>query len=57
MAIACSPGKILYGRVDTVRNDQGKPMVAELELIEPTLFLKENPAARALFGAACVDSA
>ncbi|MBT5737740.1 MAG: hypothetical protein HN891_00985 [Planctomycetes bacterium] len=55
MAIACSPGKILYGRVDTVRNHQGKPMVAELELIEPTLFLKENPAARALFGAACVD--
>jgi hypothetical protein len=55
MAIACSPGKILYGRVDTVRNHQGKPMVAELELIEPTLFLKENLAARALFGAACVD--
>ncbi|MDE0960188.1 MAG: hypothetical protein OSB09_05350 [Planctomycetota bacterium] len=54
MAIACSPGKILYGRVDTVRNDEGQPMVAELELIEPTLFLKENPAARALFGAACV---
>ena len=31
-------------------------MVAELELIEPTLFLKENPQAWRLFATACIDT-
>ncbi len=56
-ALECAPGPILYGRVDTVRDAQGEPMVAELELIEPTLFLKENRQARRLFAAACLDTA
>ncbi|MGE4619240.1 MAG: hypothetical protein AAEJ04_05460 [Planctomycetota bacterium] len=54
-ALRCSPGPILYGRVDTVRDVDGNSMVAELELIEPSLFLKQYPPARALFGASCLD--
>ncbi|MEE2883364.1 MAG: hypothetical protein VYD70_06515 [Planctomycetota bacterium] len=53
-ALQCSPGPILYGRVDTVRDLDGKSMVTELELIEPTLFLQQYPPARAVFGAACL---
>jgi hypothetical protein len=56
-ALRCSPGPILYGRVDTVRDVDGNSMVAELELIEPTLFLKQYPPARALFGTSCLDIA
>ncbi|MGE4632572.1 MAG: hypothetical protein AAEJ47_06000 [Planctomycetota bacterium] len=52
-ALRCSPGPVLYGRVDTVRDVDGKSMVAELELIEPTLFLHQHPPARAVFGAIC----
>jgi hypothetical protein len=52
-ALRCSPGPVLYGRVDTVRDVDGKSMVAELELIEPTLFLQQHPPARAVFGAIC----
>lgn len=52
-ALRCSPGPVLYGRVDTVRDVDGKSMVAELELIEPTLFLQQHPPASALFGAIC----
>jgi len=55
-AIECAPGPILYGRVDTVRDEQGEPMVAELELIEPTLFLKGNLEAQRLFARACLDT-
>lgn len=52
-ALRCSPGPVLYGRVDTVRDVDGKSMVAELELIEPTLFLQQHPPASAVFGAIC----
>ena len=54
LALGCSPRPILYGRVDTVRDVDGNSMVAELELIEPTLFLTQFPPARAVFGAACL---
>lgn len=37
-ALACTPEPTLYARVDLVRY-QGKPVVIELELIEPELFL------------------
>ncbi len=56
LALSCSPGPILYGRVDTVRDVDGNSMVAELELIEPTLFLTQFPPARAVFGASCLRS-
>lgn len=38
----------LYARVDLVRAADGEPLLLELELIEPTLFLAAAPAGRAL---------
>lgn len=38
------PG-LLYARVDLIRDDDGQPLVAELELVEPSLFLAQEPAA------------
>jgi glutathione synthase/RimK-type ligase-like ATP-grasp enzyme len=40
---------LLYGRVDLVRDDAGRPMVGELELLEPSLFFAQNPGALARF--------
>lgn len=37
--------RILYARVDFVRDADGRPRLAELELIEPSLFLREHPSA------------
>lgn len=31
---------LLYGRVDLVRNDENEPVVAELEVLEPSLFFR-----------------
>jgi glutathione synthase/RimK-type ligase-like ATP-grasp enzyme len=36
-------GVPLYARVDLVRNDDDKPCVLELELLEPSLFLPQAP--------------
>lgn len=36
---------LLYARVDLVRGADGAPMVAELELVEPSLFFKYSPEA------------
>jgi glutathione synthase/RimK-type ligase-like ATP-grasp enzyme len=44
--------RLLYARVDTARDADGAPMVMELELVEPSLFLAQNPASIALFAAA-----
>lgn len=33
---------VLYARVDLARDASGKPMIMELELIEPSLFLRES---------------
>jgi hypothetical protein len=35
----------LYARVDLMPDAQGDPMVSELELIEPSLYLRQSPAA------------
>jgi hypothetical protein len=35
---------LLYARVDLVRDGDGRPLLLELELIEPTLFLADHPA-------------
>ena len=35
----------LYARIDLTRDEAGNPLLLELELIEPTLFLGESPAA------------
>ncbi|MCK6573055.1 hypothetical protein L6V77_18390 [Myxococcota bacterium] len=37
--------RLLYGRVDMVRDAHGVPMVMELELLEPSLFLAQHPPA------------
>lgn len=37
--------RLPYARVDMAPDDQGNPMIMELELIEPSLFLKQNPRA------------
>lgn len=42
-AVAASPGSPLYARVDLVASDAGDPLVIELELIEPSLYLDVAP--------------
>lgn len=36
-------GDLLYGRVDLARDAQDRPMVMELELVEPSLFFNRGP--------------
>jgi hypothetical protein len=36
---------LLYARVDLARDPTGNPVLLELELVEPTLFLRESPVA------------
>jgi hypothetical protein len=45
-----------YARVDLVRGDDGQPCVLELELVEPTLFLKYADREAAARLARCADS-
>lgn len=51
-ALAPVAGRILYGRVDVARDAAGRPMVMELELIEPSLYLTRCPRALDRFVAA-----
>jgi glutathione synthase/RimK-type ligase-like ATP-grasp enzyme len=44
----------LYARVDIVRGDKGEPMVIELELVEPSLFMGFYPLDAELFADAIV---
>jgi glutathione synthase/RimK-type ligase-like ATP-grasp enzyme len=44
-ALAPYADRILYGRVDLVRDDAGTPRVMELELVEPSLFFPKYPPA------------
>jgi glutathione synthase/RimK-type ligase-like ATP-grasp enzyme len=44
-ALAPVADRILYGRVDLVRDTAGQPMVMELELAEPSLYLTQRPGA------------
>lgn len=44
-AIACIVPRPLYGRVDMVQGIDGRPRVMELELVEPELWLRREPAA------------
>lgn len=43
-ALAACPGPLLYARVDLVQGDDG-PLVMEVELTEPSLYLVEQPGA------------
>lgn len=49
--------ELLYARVDLARDDDGHPVVMELELVEPSLFLIEQPRALERLAAKCVESA
>ncbi|MFN8150836.1 MAG: hypothetical protein U0R24_06880 [Solirubrobacterales bacterium] len=42
-AVAVAPGDPLYARVDIVAGEGGRPLVIELELIEPSLYLDVAP--------------
>ncbi|HEY8091775.1 MAG TPA: hypothetical protein VIF09_28120 [Polyangiaceae bacterium] len=45
-------GPVLYARIDVARDDAGNPRLMELELVEPSLFFAQEPAALALYVAA-----
>lgn len=51
-ALAPWAERLLYARVDVVRDEAGAPRVMELELIEPSLYLVQHPPALARLVAA-----
>lgn len=51
-AVAAVDRPLLYARIDVAPGPGGAPMVMELELIEPSLFLPQSPAALERFVAA-----
>ena len=53
-AIAAVPGELLYARVDLVELEHGDWRVMELELIEPSLYLRMAPEAPARLAEAVV---
>jgi glutathione synthase/RimK-type ligase-like ATP-grasp enzyme len=48
-AMNALPEPALYARVDLVTDDAGQPVVIEMELVEPTLFLGMHPRAATRF--------
>lgn len=48
-ALAAQGSALLYARVDLIQDDYGELMVSELELIEPSLFFAQCPAALSAF--------
>ncbi len=44
-AVAAIDGELLYARIDMAPGPDGEPVVMELELIEPSLFFPQGPAA------------
>jgi glutathione synthase/RimK-type ligase-like ATP-grasp enzyme len=47
-ALAAVQEPLLYARVDLVRDLAGQPVLMELELVEPDLYLRYDPASPAL---------
>jgi hypothetical protein len=56
-ALATIDGELTYARVDVVPDEQGRLVVMELELIEPSLFFAQQPSALERFAAALVRRA
>jgi len=57
-AFAVVPGEpALYARIDLIRDDHGGPVVLELELTEPSLFLLYGTGAGAALSQAILDRA
>jgi glutathione synthase/RimK-type ligase-like ATP-grasp enzyme len=54
-AMEVLPQQPLYARVDLVRDDRGRWELMELELIEPSLYLRQDPGAAARFARCLVD--
>ncbi|MDQ2740938.1 MAG: hypothetical protein M3Z66_01345 [Chloroflexota bacterium] len=48
-ALAAAPGPVLYDRVGMIHDQSDRPLLSELELIEPYLALQLAPDAAALF--------
>lgn len=51
------PDKLLYARVDVVTDDDGEPVLMELELVEPSLFIGLAPGRVDAFAAAILARA
>lgn len=47
-ALAACPLTPAYARIDMVLDEEGRPAISELELVEPELFFRFNPAAAGL---------
>jgi O-ureido-D-serine cyclo-ligase len=57
-AFAVVPGEpVLYARIDLIRDDHDRPVVLELELTEPSLFLAHGAAAAATLAGAILERA
>jgi glutathione synthase/RimK-type ligase-like ATP-grasp enzyme len=56
-ALAAAGEPLLYARVDLVRDVRGRPVLMELEAVEPDLFLGYDPAAPARFAEAVAGAA
>jgi glutathione synthase/RimK-type ligase-like ATP-grasp enzyme len=56
-ALAAAPGNPLYARVDMVADDDGRPLLIELELIEPALYLDVSPPTADLLARAMINRA
>ena len=50
--LAAVEEELLYARIDLVRDPVGRPVLMELELVEPDLYLGYDPQAGARFAAA-----
>ena len=48
-ALAPLAAQLLYGRVDLARDAEDRPMIMELELVEPSLFFARQPGSAARF--------
>jgi O-ureido-D-serine cyclo-ligase len=46
---------LLYGRVDLIRDESGRPCVLELELTEPSLYLAHQPGSAQRFAATALE--
>lgn len=57
LVLAEVPEQLLYARVDVVRGPAGEPLLIELEVTEPQLFLRFSDAAAAALAAAIVARA
>jgi len=56
-ALSNVPEPLLYARIDMARDEHGAPVLMELELVEPSLFLAQAPAALERFADAIASRA